>query len=236
MAAPPPPAAGAPPANAAPPNPLGYPPKTPAFISTQANAGFAHDMYRKTGNSIVNRNSVAHIAGLRAWTQPVAGAPPFQLAPPGSAAAKRQLQAAIEKRGTVGSGTGDFNAGLPTRRPLAADRIFAQDLMNAPLVRAQMSRINMSFVKRLGWVSGINRDLFYPCMAMLVAVASSVSCEIWAAICVLTTELQDLDSTTTLWYWTNPAGGAGNVVSKVRFSGAIANAVFGNAMIKSDVS
>ena len=68
------------------------------------------------------------------------------------------------------------------------------------------------------------------------SMAASVSCEILAAICVLTTKSQDIHSTTTLWHYTNPAGGAGNVVCKVRFFVPIAHSVFNDTMTKSDVS
>ena len=167
MAAAPPPAAA--PANAAPANPLGYPPKTQNFINSQARAGFAHDMYRRTGSSIIDRTSMAHSARIAAWRQPVPGAPPFRIAPPaGSAEARAQLAMAIANRGTVGSGIGEFSADLPTRRPSAFDQAFSQSTMNAPLIRGRLLISNMSFVKQLGWVSGTDRDLFYPSIPMLV--------------------------------------------------------------------
>jgi hypothetical protein len=75
---------------------------------------------------------------------------------------------AIANRGTVGSGIGEFSGDLPTRRPSAFDRAFSQSTMNSPLIRGRLLISNMSFVKQLGWVSGTNRDLFYPSIPMLV--------------------------------------------------------------------
>lgn len=129
-------------------NPLGYPPKDQAFIDTQANAGYMHELYRTTGSTSFDRTEQRHVDALQAWTQPVAGAPPFQLPPPRSQAAKDQLQAAIQNRGRAGMNLASFNAGY-RERPAADDQATIQLHINRA-TRA-MTALRMAFVKQLDW-------------------------------------------------------------------------------------
>lgn len=136
-------------------NPLGYPPKSAAFLQLQCTAGFQHEQYRRTGHSEIDpTNDPADAAAIAARTQPIAGIGAFAQGPaPGSAAARQLRDRSIANRGTVGSRTGIYREGYlgPDMDPLDQDQ--AEDTMNTAAVRARLLTSNLSFVRQLGWVS-----------------------------------------------------------------------------------
>jgi hypothetical protein len=142
----------------------------------QRRTGVLYHLYRTTGNAEIHPDNPAHITLLQTWTQPRAGAGtgPYLPPAPGSRAARRQLDAAIANRGAAGEGTERrawFREGLPTRRPVALNRLVAQGQLNDLGVRNTMRAAGLRFVRQLHWASHTKRkSLFSPssCQLMLV--------------------------------------------------------------------
>lgn len=140
-------------------NPNNYPPKTALFLNLQRTSGLRHEKYRTDGNSAINVTDPAQAAAIVARTQPVAGAGAFQQGPaPGSAAARELLAASIANRGTVANRTGIYDESYRGPTTIAAfDRGFAGGALNVPIIRNRLASNNLSFVKQLGWVSGLEQ-------------------------------------------------------------------------------
>lgn len=150
-------------ANAAPPNPMGYPPKPPVFTRNQALAGLSYDLYRKTGSSIINFRNLQHVAKFVTWSQPYRWrAPLFRMAPrPGSALAAAQLERAIANRGTVRPATRRTRRSVTdgigyatAERPRNAQRFYVWEAYNNEDTRVKFEGLDITFVKQLGWVCG----------------------------------------------------------------------------------
>lgn len=131
-----------------------YPPKPAAFTFLQNATGYSLEQYRTTGNPNVNFNNAAVNAAIAARTQPVAGLPPFAQGPaPRSAAARALRDAAIANRGNLLNNDGMWLEDSQPPRPTRFQRGGARIRMNQNVARQLMARLNISFVKQLGWVS-----------------------------------------------------------------------------------
>lgn len=157
-------------ANAAPPNPMGYPPKTQEFTRNQALAGLGYYLYRKTGDPIINFRNLQHVAKYVVWSQPYRWRTPlFRIAPrPGSALATAQLERALANRDTAGPSTrrtrrssfgGLGYTATARERPRNARRRYVWEAYNNEDTSAKFDRLDIAFVKQLGWVCGTHRLL-----------------------------------------------------------------------------
>lgn len=137
-------------------NPLGYPPKTAAFLNTQVRTGYRHEKYRREGDSSLNAASPATAAAIALRTQPVGGLGPFQVAPPrGSNLAKAMIARAAANRGEARTHPLIFHLDYTRPQPPQVERDYSQNAIDDNVARFRLALLNIAFVRQLGWVCNI---------------------------------------------------------------------------------
>lgn len=137
-------------------NPLGYPPKTAAFLNTQLRTGHKHEKYRRQGDSSVIAAAPATAVAIALRTQPMGGLGPFQVAPPrGSNIARAMIARAAANRGPAQTVPLVFRLGYTPPQPTPAERTNSQNVIDNRLTRIKLALVNIAFVRQLGWVCGV---------------------------------------------------------------------------------
>lgn len=137
-------------------NPLGYPPKTAAFLHTQLRTGYKHEQYRREGDSTTITGNPVTAQAIALRTQPMGGLGPFQVAPPrGSNIAKAMIARAAANRGEARTHPAIYHLDYTRPLPLQVERDYSQNAIDDNVARFRLALLNIAFVRQLGWVCNI---------------------------------------------------------------------------------